>query len=289
MEQVALRPCLLHPQSLRREDSKFQPIKQHQVASKNQTEANDEVFSACLLTMDDSHFLIEWLAFHYHTLPLRHLIVAVDPNSITSPSKLFDRWRNHGMTIEEWSDEDFMEKAKNRTTQVHRRRQRLFYQQCMRKLKQQKRKWVLLIDVDEYLAFNTHTEQLDATVENSGAVASFLQQELGTNDTMLQKEGCIIILRLQYGSKESALEDISKEVPKGFNASAFQTLRFRKHAPLESFQYNRKPKIVIDLSKVPMKDIVVVDVHRPIKGLCPEAPKGSTGVHVKHSPLQVRH
>ena len=107
------------------------------------------------------------------------------------------------MTIEEWSDEDFMEKAKNRTTQVHRRRQRIFYQQCMRKLKQQKRKWVLLIDVDEYLAFNTHTEQLDATVENSGAVASFLQQELGTNDTMLQKEGCIIILRLHMEAKRA--------------------------------------------------------------------------------------
>ena len=40
---------------------------------------HNEGFSSCLLIMDDNHYLIEWLAYHYHVLPLRRLIVATDP------------------------------------------------------------------------------------------------------------------------------------------------------------------------------------------------------------------
>ena len=42
----------------------------------------DEAFSACMLVMDDNHRLTEWLAYHYHVLPLRYLVVAVDPKAI---------------------------------------------------------------------------------------------------------------------------------------------------------------------------------------------------------------
>ena len=42
--------------------------------------------AACLLIMDSNHLLIEWLAYHYHVLRLRHLIVAVDPRSTTTPT-----------------------------------------------------------------------------------------------------------------------------------------------------------------------------------------------------------
>lgn len=32
-------------------------------------------FSSCLLVMDDNHRLTEWLAYHYHVLPLRYMVV----------------------------------------------------------------------------------------------------------------------------------------------------------------------------------------------------------------------
>jgi hypothetical protein len=32
-------------------------------------------FSSCLLVMDDNHRLAEWLAYHYHVLPLRYMVV----------------------------------------------------------------------------------------------------------------------------------------------------------------------------------------------------------------------
>lgn len=36
--------------------------------------------SACLLVKDENNNLPEWIAYHYHNLPLRYLVVAVDPN-----------------------------------------------------------------------------------------------------------------------------------------------------------------------------------------------------------------
>ena len=46
-------------------------------------------FSACMLIKDDNDLLNEWLAYHYHVLNLRYLVVAVDPSSATSPTPIF--------------------------------------------------------------------------------------------------------------------------------------------------------------------------------------------------------
>ena len=46
-----------------------------------------------MLVMDDNHRLTEWMAYHYHVLPLRYMIVAVDPRSKTSPTHIFNQWR----------------------------------------------------------------------------------------------------------------------------------------------------------------------------------------------------
>jgi len=43
--------------------------------------------------MDDNHLLIEWLAYHYHALPLRNLVLAVDPRSRTTPDDVLARWK----------------------------------------------------------------------------------------------------------------------------------------------------------------------------------------------------
>ena len=67
----------------------------------------EESFSACLLVMDDNAHLIEWLAYHYTLLPLRRLILGVDPRSKTRPTEILQRWRGR-IDITEWSDIDFM-------------------------------------------------------------------------------------------------------------------------------------------------------------------------------------
>ena len=85
-------------------------------ATKNQPEElglslplQQDSFSACLLIRDDNDILNEWIAYHYHTIKLRTLIVAIDPSSTTSPSSILNKWNTStGLTIYEWSDGDYM-------------------------------------------------------------------------------------------------------------------------------------------------------------------------------------
>jgi hypothetical protein len=67
-------------------------------------------FSACLLIRDDNDILPEWLAYHYHVIGLRHLIVAIDPLSSESPHAILQKWRKHLTQLEvlEWTDAHFM-------------------------------------------------------------------------------------------------------------------------------------------------------------------------------------
>jgi hypothetical protein len=83
------------------------PEKQDQVQVQNSTEF---FVSACLLIKDDNDILNEWIAYHFHTLKLRHLIVAVDPSSHSPPKMLLDKWRQapFHLQVDEWSDKDFM-------------------------------------------------------------------------------------------------------------------------------------------------------------------------------------
>jgi hypothetical protein len=89
-----------------------------------------EGMGACLLVKDDNHLLVEWLAYHYISLPLVHLVVAVDPESVTSPLPVLQRWghvhnrvgdryaHDNGSTsvlpyhleLELWTDEDYIPK-----------------------------------------------------------------------------------------------------------------------------------------------------------------------------------
>jgi len=94
--------------------------------------------------MDDNHWLIEWLAYHYYAVPLTHLIVAVDPESRTSPESILSRYRDK-IKIEVWHDADIivprsMIEAARRvrfSVRRHRLRQAYFYQKCMKHHKRQ--------------------------------------------------------------------------------------------------------------------------------------------------------
>lgn len=261
----------------------------------NSSTNSSESFSACLLTKDDSHFLIEWLAYHYHSLPLKHLIVAVDPHSKTSPSFIFEKWRKYGlMQIDEWTDTDFIPtstKANQTGIDVHRYRQKKFYKHCLHSLKKQGKTWVLLIDVDEYLSYNTYTRNFSTTdiMHQPGNVLSFLQREMSKNEneTLLHtQDACIMMPRLRYGSVESELENVDRNVPPEFNASSFQTLRYRKYGNpnIRKQKVYGAGKTIIDISRVSAKHISPSNPHRPVN-TCTRA----VFMKVKQSSLVVRH
>ena len=66
-------------------------------------------FSGCLVLKDDNDRITEWLAYHWLVLPLKYLVVAVDPTGTTSPESILKLWNssNMGMDIVLWNDIDF--------------------------------------------------------------------------------------------------------------------------------------------------------------------------------------
>ena len=71
---------------------------------------NEDIgISACLLVNDENPRLPEWIAYHYQILPLRSLIVAVDPASRSSPAEILDRWKNiMGLDVQIWEEKKYM-------------------------------------------------------------------------------------------------------------------------------------------------------------------------------------
>lgn len=64
----------------------------------------------CLLIKDDNDLLPEFIAYHYHAVDLRHLVVAVDPTSATSPTVILERFHRHlpDFNYVVWNDTDYM-------------------------------------------------------------------------------------------------------------------------------------------------------------------------------------
>jgi hypothetical protein len=124
-------------------------------------------FAACLLMKDDNVILPEWLAYHYQVLPLRHLIIGLDPFSLTAPDKIANEFRKEGMDITIWVEDDYFFRGQfsiNRrvfANDTHEAkvagylwRQRAFMTRCLREFKRRDVRWTLLVDTDEYLTYN---------------------------------------------------------------------------------------------------------------------------------------
>lgn len=253
-------------------------------------EASTNQFSGCLLLMDDNHFLIEWLAYHYHVLNLRHVIVAIDPRSKTSPRPILNRWANR-MNITVWAnDEDFEPnstafdeaeswvrikfKSDDPSPELirHRARQRLFYFHCLQEHKRAHHKWTLLTDTDEFLLLNYQTiakdrpeEEAPQSIFSPGSVANFLRSEEAKHPESVAARPCIQIPRWRFGTVDHTV----RYPPGPFNATDFTTLRWLYHASSTNYQFNRISKTIIDVSRVDWTDLVPVDsIHRPLRKYC---------------------
>eukprot|EP00934_Nitzschia_sp_Nitz4_P000664 Nitzschia sp. Nitz4//scaffold109_size72162//45964//48252//NITZ4_005851-RA/size72162-processed-gene-0.32-mRNA-1//-1//CDS//3329532778//664//frame0 len=288
----------------------------------NLSNNNPDDFSACLLVMDDSHFLSEWLPYHYHVTNLRRLILVMDPQSQTSPRPLLDQWRER-INITMWRDGDFTTKAEfqeahqivrnyfsgthiSPTLSRHRTRQRLFYYKCLQALQKEGRHWTMLTDTDEFLAVNykavKEAKLLDGlkTPDQPGAVATFVNQYTSKEHLVqteaenpllyyMQSSPCVQVPRLRFGAGvESPQDRVQHLVPKRiYNGSDFLTLRWRSHTTPEDYIKNKISKALLDLSRIPLEDIAPVDsIHLPIRSLCQQR-----RLHTKayESPLAIHH
>ena len=70
----------------------------------------NKTMAACLLVNDDTIKLTEWIAYHYTVLPLSHLIVAIDPNSLLEDKihAVLDLWKDRLQHLEVWTNDTWM-------------------------------------------------------------------------------------------------------------------------------------------------------------------------------------
>lgn len=242
-------------------------------------------FSACLILQDDNKVLSEWLAYHYHFLPLRHLVVSADPGNVTSPEAIFDQWRAMGMRIDVWPGENL----EGHVTGRHWK----FIPKCLRYLQGLKRTWTVFIDTDEYMLFNRALEnepeppacghlrrERNATAMRECAnraagphrrslpevggmtAAEYIHSTMETNP-LWNEYPCVTFPRVFFGSHESSAEEVASGVPARFNGTLFQTLRYRKFA-----LFKKPGKSIVDATRYDGKGF---QVHRVMTDKCSSA------------------
>lgn len=258
---------------------------------KNSTMAG---MSACLLIKDENHHLIEWLAYHYHVLPLRHLIIAVDPDSKTSPLTVLQRWDGTGLKYTIWNDTDFIssynieKRAKKRNMVVnsedesklskivlhhHRERQGLFLMECYRQHKLMNHSWVIHIDTDEFVVFNRIGEDEDEhnVMQNRELRRALPRVGEQTVVEVLEKAPsrfCHSMARLLFTDEERGETDT---MVGPFNTKGFDSMRYTYHH-YKGNNISGRPKVVVDLLQIPLGNFTegeqVYSIHRPWRDLC---------------------
>lgn len=248
----------------------------------NEYDPPADSFSACVMFKDDTHRLIEWMAYHYHVLPLRRIIIGVDAGSISYPLELAKRYADR-MKVTLWpkdvfaSDQDVhvSERKKNMdAANQYIRRQTLFLRKCALQLKQEKRGWTIFIDPDEYLLFNypvgttpppTAPEEFHnvvlPSVREEGIMFQFIQQQQQLRQSGAYANACITVPRILFGSHPT---DESKSA-----LSYLDTIRYRSHANRNDFKSNRLAKTILDVQRVSTLQLQnLKNVHTMIPNVC---------------------
>jgi hypothetical protein len=193
-------------------------------------------FSACLLIKDSNIILPEWLAY-YTILPLRRVIIAVDPMSHTDPTPILHSYESIGMNITVWTNNSYwidgMYAHEKRTFQRTMRptksydrksyRQKIFYKSCLQHLRDESRTWILLVDTDEYLAFNYYDE-------NEGTPTWCKKNDTCAEEYLNSiKNGMHIRTRLDRSPAATVAQHINRHVDTFFDAAGKPCIIFSRY------------------------------------------------------------
>jgi len=257
-------------------------------------------FGAYLMIMDDNHFLVEWMAYHWFALPLRHLVVFVDPKSRTSPLPILDRWRhNYNMTVEviDWTYPDaWAETPEKQRGTIHEHpenrkiigQQLRFYEDCMRHYKTEVKwpSWIILTDTDEFLSVGSFSRQQKTTLhyfdvppaKEPGSVMKVLkqreqrrrqQQAIGSPQQQTRYPDCVATPRFPICVDVENLQD-DTFVPLPFASNDFLTMRW-----LSASDVPRAPKNMVNIGRMDAEYFEKLDLvkdgrpHYVAPGHCP--------------------
>jgi len=269
--------------------------------------APEDSFGACLILKDDNHWLVEWLAYHYFALPLRHLVVYVNPESRTSPGHILERWRNR-IDVKVWNDDHLPYGDSKRIPDKYRVRtlQNRFLGDCMRWYADNQQEsgvpsWIALTDLDEFLGINDWARNRTYQTifrdnippnDEAGSVMTFLrlhQQPPKRNNVTAAMSplfrdhpNCIPVQRQQIcydeageaqlgGGSSSGIEGPFSRL--GIKPSDFMTHNFPWIAS------DRSHKVLVNVGSIPRRDLDDIGhkgewlvVHNPVPLHCPRVP-----------------
>jgi len=282
----------------------------------------------CVLMKDDLNKLSEWLAYHYHNLPLRHLVVAIDPDSVTSPVAILDKWQALTlMDYELWQDQNFITKEKiiSRTQRkldalgpntspedqettmllLHRERQLEFILQCSLNFKRNNIQWVAHVDTDEFITFNhllaeesviphKYTEQIynrrkDLPPTGAMTILDYLKEH--KHKKPWANGSCIGMARILFGGNERVTPaELTNAGNTGdFDPNDFDTLRYFTHAQVGN-TINAYQKILLDVSQIAEKDFDVSKIFSIHRLWTKKCPRGNhSSKYFAESLLRVQH
>jgi hypothetical protein len=108
-------------------------------------------------------------------------------------------------------------------------------------------------------------------IEEPGSVLNLIQQVVDKTAKSVNYP-CISMLRVLFGSVESSIEEQNVGVPAQYNATTFESLRWRYHALPHHAELHGNPKVILDVQAIPeqyFESKIVFSIHRPVREYCP--------------------
>lgn len=253
-------------------------------------------FSSCLMVRDnDNAKLIEWIAYHYFTMPLRYLVVLQDPASQISSKEVLQRW-NPFMNIVEWNDgnlvdidakNQFSRKENEEEHEFQLRRQAAFHHRCAMHMQQNERAMVSFHDVNEYAAINEDVVRNAAMlIQQPGSVLRLLHHAYSSEPTS-KPIPCVTTYRTQFSAIESTKELVKKNVPEFLNADHFDTLTWRYHIRLN--ETNQIGKSFVDVSSIPDLNTLSASQQGSVRGRYEFSPSCPPSLHRQSARFRIHH
>ena len=225
-------------------------------------------FSMCALVKDENNHLDEWIAYHYTTINLQHLVICDDVDSISSPHEVLEKWGNY-ISYEVWNVDKYAPPLiiNGKSTYEHYQvRQKRCLMKCMQHFKATNKTWALFTDPDEFIAFNSVCNPPKQVSEEIPKLAKRLSLPrnlrfktfldiMEENPDAVSKP-CSVLPRLQFTSRKEKNDKIlDAEVPRGFNPKNFTTLSQFTHGLKVDRVENKKSKWVLGKSMIDVSQI----------------------------------
>ena len=209
---------------------------------------------ACLINLEDTIKMAEWLPYHYATLPLGSVVIALDPKNsdrgIQRTLELIDLWKDR-IEITLWPNFVLPDHLIFRDRQSYtRHRQVYFANQCLKYHKSQsrtqandsnnrRRTWTLLTDNDEFVTFNyVHEKDESLVFDHPSANKTKIRKILESNrkkfmslrkNLPLQSESTVLQFLQQTEQQQQQQQQLQQQQTDNRTTTTTTTSTTRNH------------------------------------------------------------